>query len=173
MLADNQSTPPPQDPVFKVGDTVPGFAVTTTAGATVPLKGNGPGRVRAVVFLSSWCEWYLEKTRPETAKACARVRLDVETLSRQRNNIDWVGVAGGPWATAADLADYQAKHKVSLPIGLDVSGKLFRAFGIRDIPTIILIDATGKVLRVIGPKTDNLKAAISVALGGRSHGANA
>ena len=159
--ADVQLAPmQPAATVFKIGDTITGLELTTSSGVRFPLRGDGPERIRAVVFFSSWCEWYLEKTRPGTARACARVREEIEELARQASNIDWLGVAGGPWSTAEDLADYQNNNKVSIPIGLDVSGTLFRALDVRDIPTVVLIDGAGKVLQVIGPEID-LKDAIA------------
>jgi peroxiredoxin len=147
--------------VFKVGDTVPALTVTTSSGEPHPLRGAGPNRIRAIVFFSSWCEWYLQKTRPGTAHACARVRQSVETLIHQKSNIDWLGVAGGPWATESDLADYRTNNQVTLPIGIDASGALFRAFGIRDIPTVVVIDSAGTVIQIIKPSTSDLTEALS------------
>ena len=152
--------------VFAPGDMVPAMFAKTTTGKEVSLQGSASGRIRAVEFFSSWCEWYLEKTRPVTSQACARVRQDIEVLAKEVNNVDWLGIAGGPWATTDDLTDYQQKHGVTMPVGLDAEGKLFRAFGVRDIPTIALIDAHGKVLRMIGPRTTNLKAAVHAVADG-------
>ncbi len=149
--------------VIKVGERVGERTVTTTAGASVALGKNQSGRLRAVQFFSSWCEWYLEKTRPQTAQGCARTRAAIERLARSNKSIDWIGIAGGPWATPEDLADYQRKHKVTIPLALDKSGVLFRAFGIRDIPTIALIDASGRLLRLVGPDEQDLAHALNLS----------
>jgi thiol-disulfide isomerase/thioredoxin len=126
---------PDQHP-FRPGDLVGALSATTLAGHRVSLAASSPGRLRGVVFFSSWCEWYLGKTRPSTSKACARTRRDVEAMAEKNDGIDWVGVAGGPWSTAEDLRDYQKANKITIPLALDESGSLFRAFGIHDIPTI-------------------------------------
>ncbi len=155
---------------FKTGDGVGGLVATTTSGHEVALAGAGPGRLRGVLFFSSWCEWYLEKTRPVTAAACARARQSIERLSANVKGVDWIGIAGGPWATAQDLATYTRKHNIKIPLALDMSGKLFRAFGIRDIPTVALIDSTGTIVKVVGPDDANLGKAVQTALNAQGAG---
>lgn len=148
------------DSAINVGDVVPALAAVTTTGARFPLGGARPGRLRAVEFLSSWCEWYLAKSRPLTAQACARRRRDIETIKGQFADVDWIGIAGGPWATDSDLANYRKNNKVTIPLALDKSGALFRAFGIRDIPTVALIDADGRLVRLVKPDEKDLAGAI-------------
>ncbi len=151
---------------YKTGDVVSGLATTTTTGAKVALAGAAPGRLRGVMFFSSWCEWYLEKSRPGTAKACGRAREAVEKLSGKDSGVDWVAISGGPWATAQDLADYKKNNKVTVPLALDSSGSLFRAFGIRDIPTVALIDSSGKIVKMVSPADADLAGAVRSARGG-------
>lgn len=145
-------------PVYRVGDTVLARTVDTTAGGKVVLGGTRLGKIQAVEFLSSWCEWYLAKTRPGTAKACAKARVDIEAAANPA--VEWLGIAGGPWATAQDLADYGKNNKVTIPLALDKAGELFRAFGIRDIPTIALIDSDGRLVKVLAPGETDIAGAI-------------
>ena len=148
---------------FKVGDSVAGMTAKTTNGTLVPLTA-APGRLRGILFFSSWCEWYLEKSRPVTARACARAREAIAAMATRKDmRVDWAGVSGGPWSSAEDLAQYRAKHKVTIPLALDSSGELFRAFGVRDIPTIVLIDSGGKIVKVIGSGEADLAEAVRVA----------
>jgi peroxiredoxin len=154
---------PVAERTYKTGDVISGLIVTTTQGAKASLVANGSGRLRGVMYFSSWCEWYLEKSRPATAKACARSREAVERLATKDNGVDWIGIAGGPWSTAQDLADYRKRYNVTIPLALDLSGSLFRAFGIRDIPTIVLIDSSGRIIRVIASSEENLEALVESA----------
>jgi peroxiredoxin len=87
-------------------------------------------------------------------------------MAEKNDGIDWVGVAGGPWSTAEDLREYQKANKITIPLALDESGSLFRAFGIHDIPTIVLIDSRGKIAKVVHPDETNLRAAVKAAQGG-------
>jgi peroxiredoxin len=148
---------------YKIGDVVDGLTVTTTEGAKASLLASGSGRLRGIMFFSSWCEWYLEKSRPSTAKACVRTREAVARLAAKDNGVDWIGIAGGPWSTAQDLADYRSSHNVRIPLALDSSDSLFRAFGIRDIPTIVLIDSNGKIVQTIAADEVNLEAQVKSA----------
>ncbi|MCO6400094.1 MAG: redoxin domain-containing protein [Verrucomicrobia bacterium] len=145
------------------GDVVPNLFVTLLTGETASLKAK-PGRILAVQLFSSWCEWYLETSRPETSKACTRARETIESLKDSLPEVDWIGIAGGPWATQQDLADYQKNYHVTIPLALDEKDTLFRTFGIRDIPTIALIDDSQRLVRLIGPTETDLTAAIQAAV---------
>ena len=153
-------TAPKKASALHLGDSVPTLSVTTIAGATIALGGARPGKIRVVEFFSSWCEWYLEKTRPKTSQACAGIRQQIATAVTNSPDVEWLGIAGGPWATAQDLVDYQKKNAVTIPLALDKSGDLFRAFGIRDIPTIVIIDGAGRIANVLAAGDTDLAAAI-------------
>lgn len=149
----------PSQPVFKPGEIVRGLQARTNSGARVVLGRGHAGRLQGVVFFSTWCESYLATSRPAAAQACRRVREQVDRLAAS-GSVDWIGIAGGPWSTAADLADYQATTKTKIPLALDTSGKLFRSFGVREIPTIALIDGSGRLVRLIGPNDADIQGAI-------------
>jgi len=151
------------EPIVRLGDVVPEIKVQLLNGENVALQARS-GRLLAVQFFSSWCEWYLETSRPETSKACARVRESIEKIAAENLAVDWLGIAGGPWATEQDLADYKKNNNVSIPLALDQSNTLFRTFGIRDIPTIALINESGQLIRLIGPNEKNLSGILRAAI---------
>jgi peroxiredoxin len=152
-----------QDRAFAVGDFVPALSAVSLTGQPVSFGGARPGRLRAVQFFASWCEWYLEKSRPATAQACARRRQEIEAIKAKMPGVEWLGIAGGPWATAQDLGDYRKNNTVTIPLALDKDGALFRAFGVRDLPTVALIDPSGRLVRLVGPNDTDLAAAIQKA----------
>jgi peroxiredoxin len=129
---------------FKVGDQVSGISVTTMAGKTIAI---GAGKPRALVFFSPWCESYLRDTRPATASACERVRRETERLSRDRS-VEWVGISSPLWPSRAELADYAKEKRTTIPLALDRNGDIFRAFGVRQIPTVVMLDAQGRISKV-------------------------
>ncbi|MBS0420262.1 MAG: TlpA family protein disulfide reductase [Proteobacteria bacterium] len=162
QVAVSKLSNPAAGKVYKVGDRVADLAVTTNKGVKIPL-GAARG-LRGVVFFSTWCESYLATSRPKSSQACKRVREKVDALAASElGKVRWVGVAGGPWSTADDLADYQLTNKIRIPLALDPSGSLFRAFGVRDIPTIALIDPAGRVVRMLGPDETDIAAAVRAA----------
>jgi len=124
------------------------------------------GPPRAVVFMSAFCESYLATRAPERAANCKRMReaLDQAIAAGQ---LRAVGVASGIWTTQKDLDDYAHGAGKGMPMVLDASGKLFRAFGVRDGPTVVLLDAKGRVAGRVAPGGD-LAAALQAAKGVRS-----
>jgi peroxiredoxin len=146
-------------PAFHPGERVEALEATTLDGSVVPLGKSRDGRPHGIVLFSSWCEGYLEHSRPQTSQACRRVREEVDRLIANRD-VDWLGIAGGPWSTAEDLAEYKAKTGTKLALALDADGSLFRAFGVHQIPTVALIDAGGRLVRLLGPDDRDLAGAV-------------
>ena len=136
--------PNPDEHHYGIGDQAPALSIATLDGAAFALQ--APGRTTALVFVSPWCESYLAKSRPQRASACRAMREQVESLV-STGKVRWLIVASGLWATREDLAAYRDEHKLSVPLALDESGALFRSFGIRNVPAVVLLDADGRVAR--------------------------
>ncbi|SDG04764.1 Thiol-disulfide isomerase or thioredoxin [Duganella sp. OV458] len=132
---------------FKVGDRVTGISVTTLAGKKVSF---GAGKPRALVFFSPWCESYLRDTRPAVATACERVRIESETLAKDRST-EWLAISSPLWTSRAELADYAKEQRTTIPLALDENGDIFRAFGVHNIPTVVKLDAQGRISNVTTP----------------------
>jgi thiol-disulfide isomerase/thioredoxin len=116
---------------------------------------------RVLVFFATWCEDYLKQSRPAAARACRRVRGDINELSGSRS-IRWLGIGSGLWTTEKDFADYRlSKNAYRIPLHLDSNGVLFRAFHVRDVPTVIILDQRGRVAKRLGPKDTGLKLVLS------------
>jgi peroxiredoxin len=133
---------------YAVGDHLPALTATTLGGALVPLADPHAARPTVLVFLSPWCESYLATSRPQRSAACRAVREQVETFAHDPH-IRWLGIASGLWASEPELAAYRDEQKVTIPLTFDESGALFRAFGITNVPTTLLVDADGRIARRI------------------------
>jgi thiol-disulfide isomerase/thioredoxin len=152
----------PQEATYKPGDILPGLTTSITTGQAFPVGGpSRDGKPRAVLFFSPWCESYLATSRPAMAAACRQAREVASSLAAQ-GKAHWLGVASGLWASAKDLADYQANPKTpvppDLPLTLDADGHLFRAFGVREVPSLAIIDGKGRITRILGPEEITLAA---------------
>ncbi|TBU77018.1 histidinol-phosphatase [Pseudomonas daroniae] len=145
-------------PTFKVGDKVQGLQATTLDQHLINLD-EPAGKPRALVFFAPWCESYLEQSRPQTSQACKRVRETVDELTAS-SDAEWLGVSSGLWVSREDLQEYADTSKPNLPLALDESDALFRAFAIRDIPSVVLLDRQGRVKRILGPQDTQLKEAL-------------
>lgn len=71
-------------------------------------------------------------------------------------HLRWVGIASGLWADQEELKAYRDEHRIAMPLALDESGALFRAFGISSVPAIVLIGADGRMLGRIAKFDDPL-----------------
>jgi peroxiredoxin len=149
-------------PAYKPGDVIHGLEATAMTGTHVSLGQRRDQRVLGLVFFSTWCESYLETSRPQTSQACRRVRDEVDRLAHDAD-VRWLGIAGGLWSTASDLKAYRSTTKINIPLALDSDGSLFRSFGVRDMPTIALIDPSGRLVRVLGPDDVDISGAVRAA----------
>ena len=144
---------------LKVGDRVTGFTVTTREGTTIDLSRSTTDKPLGVVFFATWCESYLVESKPETSIACRRVRESVNQLSKDEA-VQWVGIISGLWTKASDVESYLATTETAIPVTLDAEGELHRTFGIQQIPTVVLINADGKIVEKLGPQDAELSEAV-------------
>lgn len=153
---------PKQEAHYDVGDRVPAFDAMSLDGARLSLPSSG--QPTALVFLSPWCESYLADSRPALARSCRAMREQVASLSSRGAKLRWVGIASGLWASHEDLAKYRQTHRIGMPLTLDDSGALFRRFRVTHVPTVLLIDAQGRLVGRIeetGPRLDQAVRALS------------
>jgi thiol-disulfide isomerase/thioredoxin len=136
-------------PPIGVGDRLPPWSLRTLDGHRFELRhGSSKDQLTALVFLSPWCESYLATTRPEVSAGCRSAREQIGALSSDPH-IRWLGIASGLWANRDDLRSYRAQYKLNIPLTLDETGAEFRAFRVNNVPTILIADGTGKILRRI------------------------
>jgi len=146
-------------PAFRPGDIVQGLEAMGIDGTAVPVGRSRSGRPRALVLFSTWFESYLETSRPEDSRACRRIREEVDRLVA-KGDIEWLGVAGGAWESVKEVTEYKAKTNTKLPLALDADGTVFLAFGVRKLPMIALLDADGRLVRLLGPEDRDLAGAV-------------
>ncbi|MET3653418.1 TlpA family protein disulfide reductase [Dyella japonica] len=144
---------PKDEPHYEVGDRVPAFDVHTLDGTSLPAF--DAKRPTVLLFLSPWCESYLATSRPAIAQSCRSARERAEVLARD-THARWLGIASGLWASHDELADYQREHHIAMPLALDDSGALFRRFRVMRVPTVIVLDTQGKVIR----RSEEVEAAL-------------
>lgn len=144
------SAPAPKDIApIQLGDRLPEQSVTTLDGPAFALWTPAIERPTVLVFLSPWCESYLATTRPAISASCRRTREQVSALAADKR-VRWIGIASGLWANSEELRDYRTKYQINIPLTLDESGRLFRAFRVTEVPTILIADAHGKLIRRTG-----------------------
>jgi peroxiredoxin len=147
-----------------IGSPLPDLTLKTVAGDTFAASLRVDGRSgTALVFFIPWCESYWKSSRPETAEACRRVREQVEALRSTYGTLRWLGVSSAIWGTERALLDYQRDYGTTLPLALDADGRWFRVFGVMTVPTIVLADAGGRVVRRVEGYDQDLATAIAAS----------
>jgi thiol-disulfide isomerase/thioredoxin len=132
-----------------IGDLLPNRSLPTLDGRRFELR-HGIERQKStvLVFLSPWCESYLATTRPEVSASCRSVRRQFTDLAADPR-VRWLGIASGLWANTDDLRKYRTANQVTIPLTLDASGEVFREFRVNDVPTILIADERGRLVRRI------------------------
>ena len=154
------SDPPP----IGIGDLLPKQSLRTLDGQRFELQRNSTQqKFTILVFLSPWCESYLATTRPQVSANCRNMRGQFSAMAADPR-VRWLGVASGLWANSEDLRQYRAEYKVTIPLTLDSSGEVFRMFRVNDVPTLLIADANGRIVRRIDGSTAQDASVLRTAL---------
>jgi peroxiredoxin len=148
---------------YAVGDHLPRQSPLTIDGQRFRFTDARDQRHTVLVFLSPWCESYLETTRPALSENCRRMRERVNEVAED-HGARWLGIASGLWATPDDLREYRSKYGVHIPLSLDQSGALFRAFNVTQVPAALVTDGNGRIVRRIEPRDLETSAALREAV---------
>jgi thiol-disulfide isomerase/thioredoxin len=155
MALEGEGEMPEPGLAFKVGDAAPEFALKDLAGTEVTLaslKGK-------VVLLDFWATW------------CGPCKMAMPTMQKLHEEYASKGVAilgVNTWEKKADAAKaYMESKKFTYPCLLD-GDKLAETYGIRGIPTLVVIGKDGKLaLLEVGlsdASGNGLRKAIDAAL---------
>jgi peroxiredoxin len=147
-----------------VGSQLPSQSARTIDGHRFHFLDAHDPRHTVLVFLSPWCESYLETTRPTASANCRRMREEVTAVAGE-GSARWLGVASGLWATPPDLREYRLKYHVNIPLALDESGALFRAFNVNEVPVALVADGSGRIIRRIEAADLAAPSALKEAIG--------
>ncbi|TQV89326.1 redoxin domain-containing protein [Aliikangiella coralliicola] len=103
------------------------------------------GKVHALFFTATWCDWYLKDSRPNISQNCVVAQTMINQLAKQVPEISWHGILSRLWTGSKDKLAYQKKYEVQYPLSVDHSNRLFHQFTVKDLPTLIVVK-NGKVL---------------------------
>ncbi|WP_096085110.1 TlpA family protein disulfide reductase [Agaribacterium haliotis] len=109
-----------------------------------PLNNNAAAK-QAIYFSSTWCDWYLKDSRPATSTACIEGQKTVNNLQQKYPGIDWRIVVSHMWTADADVEAYRELYDIKSPIAIDKNGQAFIDYGVRSMPTLVLLK-DGKVI---------------------------
>ena len=86
-------------------------------------------------FWASWC------------KPCRLITPQVSTLAREyKDRITVLGINVGGVDSLKDVKKYNKRYKITYPLLIDSDNKTVEAYSVHAIPTVILVDESGKIL---------------------------
>lgn len=103
--------------------------------------------LQVLYFTSTWCDWYLQDTRPEMSKACIAGQTEFNRLSTQLKSTLFKTVVSHLWTGPEEVSKYAKKYHISHPVVLDDNGDAFFAFGIRNFPTFVIVKNHEEIFR--------------------------
>jgi thiol-disulfide isomerase/thioredoxin len=106
------------------------------------------------VFLNFWATW---------CAACVVEMPAMEKLHQEMPAESFAMVAVSIQEPAIDVKRYVLLNRLTFDVLLDSSGKTVPGFGIREIPTTLLLDTTGRLIgRVRGPREWDSRESIAM-----------
>jgi cytochrome c biogenesis protein CcmG/thiol:disulfide interchange protein DsbE len=126
---------------------MPDFRRRTLAGSELDTKALR-GRVVVVKFFAEYCA------------PCTRTLPAVESLSRELEGVQFIGVSEDERRTTAE--DLVARYRLSFPVVHDTGQVLSGRYRVSELPKTFVVDKAGKVRWVGGAEQteDELRAAI-------------
>lgn len=116
------------------------LSVNQLVDSEVPLElPLNDGRIHAVYFTATWCDWYLVDSRPEASKNCINGQRNINELSQKFPDISWHGVISRLWTSEQDLTKYKQKYNITYPINIDKSNQAFHQYNVKILPTLIVL----------------------------------
>lgn len=116
----------------------------------------------ALFFTSTWCDWYLKDSRPETSQNCIAAQKAINSMHKQHPDINWTGIISRLWADNKELSDYTKKYSIQYPQHIDTGNSIFHKYNIKNLPTLIVIKDNKVVSRIIDFSTSkNLSETLS------------
>jgi thiol-disulfide isomerase/thioredoxin len=86
-------------------------------------------------FWASWC------------KPCRLITPQVSTLAQEyKDRITVLGINVGGVDSLKDVKKYNKRYKITYPLLIDSDNNTVEAYSIHAIPTVILLDESGKIL---------------------------
>lgn len=130
-------------PAPVAGDPAPAFSVETLSGSMFSVDSHtGADRPVYLLFFTTWCESYLagDGDDESTANACRETRETINAaLGNSADPPEVIGIASRMWTGSRELGEYRDTVELRYPLALDNTNEIFRRYGVRGFPTLIVI----------------------------------
>lgn len=125
---------------------LPTIALTPAGGESMDIT-SGSEEVSVLYFTATWCDWYLEDSRPSMSKACGQAQESMNKVHELLPDLNMLGFASRLWTGQNELQGYIEKYSVKHPIAIDESNDAFFALNIKSFPTMVVMKNGQEVYR--------------------------
>ena len=124
------------------GALAPDFQLTSIYGKTIG-RSDLEGSSAVLIFVTPTCPFCTTLKEALLANSLPDLRGSLVFVSSNR---------GAPENVSAEILDLEARLSAQFPVVQDSTGSVFEAFGIRGVPTTVLLDEKSRVEAVVtGP----------------------
>jgi len=145
----------PQASRLRVGDPLPDVFVAPLDGEVTSLRGAIHGKVAVIDLWATWCT------------ACAPVSARAKKLAAavDPERVVVLGIDQGE--DGPTVSRWLEGRQASYPIYLDPELALSDALGVRELPTVLVVDADGRIRRIdhgVTPEVVTLVESLSLSI---------
>ena len=111
----------------------------TPSGTTPSVAAHEAEGLSVLFFTATWCDWYLEESRPEMSAACIRAQRNMNRVHEMIPDLNIVGLATRLWTGEKELEEYVDKYDIRHSIAVDETNDAFFALNVKTVPTLIVL----------------------------------
>lgn len=106
------------------------------------------GATQAVLFTTTWCDWYLKDTRPNMAENCRLAPYFLNKISAKHKKVDSEFIVSRLWTGQSELDEFKLKYGIQAPAQVDNSNLSFFENKITHFPTLVVFQSEREVARI-------------------------
>lgn len=124
----------------KVGKVAPGFRLADLSGKMVELK--AVYQKNPVTLVNFWATW------------CPPCRREIPEFNRiyqeyQAKGLEILAVNTWDDSSLEQIKEFVEQAEMKFPVLLDAEGKVVNRYGVRGVPTTVVIDQTGRIREIV------------------------
>ena len=121
------------------------------------------GKTTVLFYTASWCDWYLETSRPQMSENCITSQKLINQAVKEYPDVHWQIVLNRLWTGDNELANYREKYSIEAPMAIDKSNTLFSQMEVKDFPTLVLFKNGKEAKRINGASSlKELQSVLSI-----------